>query len=235
MKVEVWSDVVCPWCYIGKRRFEQALARFAHRDRVDVVWKAFELDPSRHSSDTGGGHAERLAVKYGRTVPQAQEMLDSMTAAGAAEGLAFCFDLAHASNTFDAHRVLHLAGEHGVQDAVKERLLQAHFSEGEPVGDHEVLVRLGAEAGLNAAEVRAVLADGRYADDVRAEQSEATALGINGVPFFVIDRRYGISGAQSPDVLLQAMEQAWSQRSSLTLVTGDKGSCEGDAKGACAV
>ncbi len=237
MLVEIWSDVVCPWCYIGKRRFEQALARFPHRDQVEVVWKAFELDPSRHSqADADGyadGYAERLAAKYGRTLTQAQQMLDSMTAAAAAEGLDFHFERARAANTFAAHRLLHLAAEHGVQDAVQERLLLAYFTEGEPIGDAETLVRLVAEVGLDADLARRALADDSYGDAVRADEAEAQSLGISGVPFFVVDKRYGISGAQPADVLLQTLEQAWVERPAFQLVgAGDSGSCEGDS---CAV
>jgi predicted DsbA family dithiol-disulfide isomerase len=231
MKVEIWSDVVCPWCYIGKRRFEQAAARFPHP--VEVEWRSFELDP--HAVGTNGGsYAERLAEKYGRTVPQAQEMLDSMTATAAAEGLDLHFDKAQAGSTFDAHRLLHLAKERGVQDAVKERLVRAYFTEGVAVHDHAQLVDVVTEAGLAADEAREVLAGDRYADEVRQDETEAGELGITGVPYFVIDRRYGVSGAQTPDVLLAALQQAWESQSPLTVVQGQGGgqACEGDA---CAV
>ena len=143
MKVEIWSDVVCPWCYIGKRRFEAALARFAHRDEVVVEWKSFELDPGATSSAAAegadaSGYADRLAAKYGTTHAEAQKMLDSMTAAAAPEGLDFRFDRAVAANTFEAHQLIHLAAAHGRQDEAKERLLRAYFTEGEAVGDREV-------------------------------------------------------------------------------------------------
>ena len=233
MKVEIWSDVVCPWCYIGKRRFEQALAGFAHRDEVEVVWRSFELDPHAPAERTGG-YAEHLAAKYGRTLEQAQQMLDSMTATAAAEGLDLRFDLARPGSTFDAHRLLHLAGERGVQDAVKERLVRATFTEGEPIGDHETLVRLVAEAGLDADEARAVLASDRYAAEVRGDEQQAQAYGISGVPFFVVDGRYGVSGAQPAEALRQVLAQAWAERSPLQVVTGGAPApgCEGDA---CAV
>ena len=231
MQVEIWSDVVCPWCYIGKRRFEQALAGFPHRDQVEVEWKSFELDGAAPSAPAGTpagehGYAERLAAKYGTDVAGAQQMLDTMTAQAAAEGLDFRFDRAVRANTFDAHQVIHLAGLRGVQDAVKERLLRAYFTEGEAVGDRETLVRLAAEAGLSAGEVRAVLDEQRYAGSVRADQAEAAAIGIRGVPFFVVDRKYGINGAQPADVLLQALERAWAERSPLISV-------DGGAAGAC--
>jgi predicted DsbA family dithiol-disulfide isomerase len=218
VKVEIWSDVVCPWCYIGKRRFEAALTRFAHRDEVEVEWKSFELDPGARSAGNAGGYAERLAKKYSMSVTKAQDMLDSMTAAAAAEGLDFHFERAVASNTFDAHQVIHLAGRHGVQDQVKERLLRAYFTEGEPVGDRDALVRLAAEEGLDAAEVRQALEEQVYAEAVRADQAEAAAFGISGVPFFVVDRKYGVSGAQPAAQLLQVLEKAWAENRPLTMV-----------------
>ena len=235
MKVEIWSDVVCPWCYIGKRRFEAALARFAHRDEVELVWRSFELDASAPPSDaTQGTYAQRLAQKYGRSVAEAQAMIDGMTATAAEEGLDFRFDLARPGNTFDAHRLLHLALETGLQDALKERLDRATFTEGSPASDHAALRALAVEVGLPAADVDAVLASDRYADAVRADEAQARAYGINGVPFFVVDGRYGISGAQPAEVVLSALEQAWSDRAPLTLVStgGDAPGCEGDA---CAV
>ena len=235
LKVEVWSDVVCPWCYVGKRRFEAALARFAHRDEVELVWRSFELDASAPPSPAeAGSYAERLAVKYGRSLEQAQQMLDSMTATAAQEGLDFRFDLARPGNTFDAHRLLHLALEHGLQDALKERLDRATFTEGSPSSDQAALAALAVEVGLPADEVADVLGSHRYADAVRADEAQARAYGITGVPFFVVDGKYGISGAQPADVVLQALETAWAERSPLTLVSaaGSAPGCEGDA---CAV
>jgi len=232
VQVEIWSDVVCPWCHIGKRRLEAALALFPNRDAVGVHWRAFELDPSAVSATAGEvpatGYVDRLAAKYGTSVQAAQQMIDTMTAAAAAEGLDFRFDKAVRANTFDAHQVIHLAGERGVQDAVKERLLLAYFTEGEAVGDHEVLVRLATEAGLDAAEVREVLATQRYAAAVRADETEAGAVGITGVPFFVIDDRYAVSGAQSPEVLLSALQRAWTDAHPLVAVGA---ASEGDACG----
>jgi predicted DsbA family dithiol-disulfide isomerase len=209
MNIEIWSDVVCPWCYIGKRRFETALGRFAHRDNVRVVWRSFELDPSAPEIRTGDA-AERLAAKYGMTRDQALANHARMTQMAAQEGLAFDFTKSRSGNTFNAHRLLHLARERGVQDAVKERLFRAYFTEGEPIGEPETLVRVVSDAGLSAQEARAVLSSDAHAEDVRAEELEARELGINGVPFFVVDRRYGVSGAQPADVLLEVLDKAWS-------------------------
>jgi len=213
VKVEIWSDVVCPWCYIGKRRFEDALSRFPHAADVQVEWRAFELDPSAASGRPGqtGGLAPALAAKFGTPLERAQEMLATTTATAASEGLEYHFERALPANTLDAHQVVHLAGQRGVQDAVEERLMRAYFTEGEALGDHEVLVRLGAEAGLDAEEVRAVLAEGRFVDAVRSDEAEAAALGARGVPFFVVDRRYGVSGAQPAEQFLAVLERAWSE------------------------
>ena len=207
MKVEIWSDVVCPWCYVGKRRFETALARFPQREQVELVWRSFELDPAAPPSpEVGGGYAERLAAKYGRGVAQAQEMVDTMTQTAAAEGLDFRFDLSRPGNTFDAHRLLHLALAHGLQDPLKERLDRATFSEGLRVSDHAALTALAVEVGLPEGEVRDVLATDRYADAVRADEAQAAAHGISGVPFFVVDGRYGVSGAQPAETIEQVLD-----------------------------
>lgn len=226
MKVEIWSDVVCPWCYIGKRRFESALRDFDHRDDVEVEWKSFELDPTTRSVTTradgpSDAHARKLSAKIGRPVEEVRELIAHVDAMAAAEGLEFHQDVSVPANTVNAHQLLHLAREHGVQDAVKERFLRANFSEGEPLGDDDTLVRLAAEAGLDEAESRAVLAEDRYVDAVRADVAEAQALGARGVPFFVIDRKYGIAGAQPAEQFLQVLQRAWQESRPLTLVGGD--------------
>ncbi len=235
LRVDIWSDVVCPWCYVGKRRFEAALQRFAHRDDVEVVWRSFELDSAAPPSpDQPGSYAQRLAVKYRCSLEQAQGMIDSMTATAAQEGLDFRFDLARPGNTFDAHRLLHLARQSGRQDELKERLDRATFTEGSPASDRRALAALAVEVGLDGAEVAEVLSSDRYAEAVRADEAQAAAYGISGVPFYVVDGRYGVSGAQPADLLLQVLEQAWSERRPLDLVPagGNAPGCDG---GACAV
>jgi predicted DsbA family dithiol-disulfide isomerase len=232
LKVEVWSDVVCPWCYIGKRRFEAALAGFAHRDEVQLVWRSFELDPSAPpSTPEQGAYAQRLATKYGCSLVKAQEMLASMTAVAAGEGLDFRFDLARPGNTFDAHRLLHLALAHGKQGELKERLDHATFTEGSATSDHVALRALATQVGLPEGEVDAVLASERYSEAVRADEAQARAFGICGVPFFVIDGRYGISGAQPTDIILEALDKAWVEALPLVMATasGTTPSCEGDS------
>ncbi|HMO58819.1 MAG TPA: DsbA family oxidoreductase [Roseiflexaceae bacterium] len=210
LTVEIWSDVVCPWCYIGKRRFEAALAQFAHREHVVITWRSFELDPAapRHTLDSLD---EMLARKYNVSLAQAADMGRRVTDLAAAEGLTYRLDQARPTNTFDAHRLIHFAADHNLQAEAKERLLQAYFTEGQAIGDPETLVRLGAELGLVADEVRTMLAGNTYADAVRADEQRAAALGIRGVPFFVIDERYGISGAQAADTLRDALEQIWAE------------------------
>lgn len=209
MKVEIWSDVVCPWCYIGKRRFESALARFPHRDEVDVEWRSFELDPGAPpTAELRGSHAEQLQATFGRPRAEIDQMLARVTALAAAEGLDFRFDLNRGGNSFDAHRLLHLAKAHGRQDPLKERLDRGTFTEGLAVSDHDELTALAVETGLDEAEVREVLAGDRYADAVRDDQAQARAYGINGVPFFVLDGRYGVSGAQPADLFLEALTRA---------------------------
>jgi len=206
--VEIWSDIACPWCYVGKRRFESALAQFEHRDEVNISWRSFELDPDA-PHEREGDRAERLAQKYGMTVAQAREAEQRLTDVAAGEGLDFRFDIARSGTTFDGHRVVHLAGEHGLQDAMKERLLRAYFTEGQLVSDKDTLVRLAVEVGLAEEEVREMLAGDRYAEDVREDERTAGQLGISAVPTFVVDRALGASGAQPPEELLQLLEQGW--------------------------
>jgi predicted DsbA family dithiol-disulfide isomerase len=210
--VEIWSDIACPWCYIGKRRFEAALAEFEHRDEVHVRWRSFELDPEA-PSERVGDRAERLAQKYGMTIEQARAAEPQLTGVAAGEGLAFRFDIARSGTTFDAHRVVHLAEDHGLQDVMKERLLRAYFIEGELMSDHDALVRLAAEVGLEEQEVRELLAGDRYAEEVRHDEGTADQFGISAVPTFVVDRRLGASGAQPPDALLELLRQGWAKRS----------------------
>ena len=233
MKVEIWSDIVCPWCYIGKRRFEGALARFAHRDQVEVVWRSFELDPKAPQVRTGD-MVSLLASKYGRSLAQAQAMIDQVTATAAKDGLKYDLAATHGGNTFDAHRVLHLAAEHGLQGAAKERFLAAYFTEGRSIGDHETLTALATEVGLDATETRRVLESDRFATEVRNDEREAARLGVQGVPFFVMDRKFGVSGAQPVEALLAALDQAWtdSQGKHADVPTGDAGACD---DGECAV
>jgi predicted DsbA family dithiol-disulfide isomerase len=234
MKIEIWSDVVCPWCYIGKRRFESALARFEQRDQVEVVWRSFELDP-RAPRRSEGTLEEMLSKKYNVSLAEAAGMNARVTMLAAREGLDYHLDQAQRGNTFDAHRLIHLGAVHGRQGEVKERLLRAYFTEGRPISDPETLVALGAEAGLPAEQVRAMLAGDGYADAVRADERRAAAFGIGGVPFFVIDEQFGVSGAQEAAVLLNALEEAWAKSHPLTLLGAAQDDAENCDDGVCAV
>jgi predicted DsbA family dithiol-disulfide isomerase len=221
MRVEIFSDVVCPWCAIGKRRFEAALERFDHQEAVDVHWRAFELDPAAPAS-SDLDMATHLANKYGISKAQATASQERLTELAAADGLEFHFDRTKRANTFDAHRLLRYAHEVGAQGALKERLFRAYFTDGEAIADRATLVRLGTDVGLDAEKSAEVLESGRYAAEVRADEAVARQLGVTGVPFFVIDRRYGIPGAQSPETILQVLDEAWGQAHPL-VVPGDPG------------
>ncbi|MGI8712260.1 MAG: DsbA family oxidoreductase [Solirubrobacteraceae bacterium] len=222
MDVEIWSDIACPWCYVGKRRFEAALEQFEHRDEVNVRWRSLELDPQA-PPEREGDLAQRLADKYGMTLEQARDSGRQLTEVAAGEGLDFRFDLARSGSTFDGHRVIHLAAEHQLEDAMKERLLRAYFNEGELIGDHAVLIRLAVEVGLPEAEVRATLAGERFADEVRGDEADARQLGISAVPTFILDRAIGGSGAHPADALLGLLRQGWERRRAVgvgAVVTG---------------
>ena len=226
MRVEIWSDIACPWCYVGKRRFEAALAAFEHRDQVEVTWRSFELDPAAPAERPQSG-AEHLAAKYGMSVEEATAKNRQMTETAAGEGLDFHFDRQRGGNTFDGHRLIHLAAAHGRQDAMKERLMRAYFTEGELMSDHAALARLAADVGLPADEVRALLDGDLHADDVRDDERTGAALGINGVPFFVVDRAFGASGAQPPEVLADLLRHAWEARPVEVVATGESCGIDG--------
>jgi len=206
MLVEVWSDIVCPWCYIGKRRLQTALGEFEHADQVEVVWRSFQLDPAYPK----GRHEPvytSLAKKFGGSVAQVKAMTAQVAELAAAEGLTYDFEHAQTLNTFDAHRLLHLAKKHGLGPEAHERLMRANLIEGETL-DTETLVRLAAEIGVPQEDSRRVLAGDDYTADVEEDIAQARAYGASGVPFFVLDRAYGVSGAQSADVFLQALRTA---------------------------
>jgi predicted DsbA family dithiol-disulfide isomerase len=207
MKVEIWSDVVCPWCYIGKRRLERALAEFEAADEVEITWRSFQLNPD-YPVGTREAHDEHLARKLGATIDQVHQLNERVVALAAAEGLDYRFDTYVTVNTFDAHRVTHLAKAMGLGLPIHERFLRAQLVEGEVLDDPDTLVRLAAEVGVPEAETRRVLDTDAFAAEVRADIEEARALGITGVPFFVIDRRYGISGAQPAALFLEALRTA---------------------------
>ncbi|MFD7275861.1 DsbA family oxidoreductase [Streptomyces sp. NPDC059862] len=234
MRVEIWSDIACPWCYVGKARFEKALAEFPHRDEVEVVHRSFELDPGRAKDDVQPV-LTMLTKKYGMSEVQAQAGEDNLGAQAAAEGLEYRTRGRDHGSTFDMHRLLHFAKEHGRQGELVQLMYEANFAEERSVfNDDERLVEIGVAAGLDEAGVRKVLADpGAYADEVRADEREAAQLGATGVPFFVLDRKYGVSGAQPAEAFGQALTQAWGERSPLKLI--DDAGAEACGPDGCAV
>jgi predicted DsbA family dithiol-disulfide isomerase len=209
MRVDIWSDIVCPWCYIGERRFARGLAGFEHRDEVEVVYRSFELDPSTPKGQVTPV-LDLLAAKYGMSRAEAGQAEARVAALAAAEDLGLTADRAM-GNTFDAHRLLHLGRERGVQGPVLQRLYRAYFAEGRPVFEVGTLVGVAAEAGLDPGRTQQALEDGSYGDAVRADEDEAGALGITGVPFYVVDGKYGISGAQPAEAFTQALQQVWAR------------------------
>lgn len=207
MQIEIWSDVICPWCYIGKRRFEQALAACPQRSQVQVVWRSFELDPGA-PQQYSGTLEELLAHKYGVSAQQAAAMNARVTGLAQEAGLEYRLGQARPGNTFDAHRLLHYAASKGLGDRATERMMHAYFSEALPVGERAALVRLAPEFGLTGDEAQAMLEGGQFAGEVRADEQRAAQLGVSGVPFFAFDGKFGISGAQPVETFAEALRQA---------------------------
>ncbi|MFF2517243.1 DsbA family oxidoreductase [Streptomyces sp. NPDC058086] len=236
MRVEIWSDIACPWCYVGKARFEKALDAFPHRDEVEVVHRSFELDPGRAKDDIQPV-IKMLTKKYGMSEAQARAGEENLGTQAAAEGLDYRTRDRDHGNTFDMHRLLHFAKERGRQDELIGLLYKANFAEERTVfNDDERLVELAVAAGLDADASREVLADPKaYADEVRADEREAAELGANGVPFFVLDRKYGVSGAQPAEVFAQALTQAWGERPPLKLIQDGSADAEACGPDGCAV
>ena len=204
IRLEIWSDVVCPFCYIGKRHLEAALSQFERRDDVQVVWKSFELDPNAERNPNISVY-ENLSKKYGQSIGWAKERSDQVARWAASVGLRFDFDRARPANSFDAHRLIHLAAKHGLQDQAEERLFAAYFTEGKQISDSKTLIQLGDEIGLDPGEVKTLLAGDDYRVEVRREEEEAFSLGVTGVPFFLFNRKYALSGAQPIETFLEAL------------------------------
>jgi predicted DsbA family dithiol-disulfide isomerase len=211
VKVEIWSDVVCPWCYIGKRRFETALASFEHRDEIEVVYRSYQLDPGS-PADFAGSEIEYLAQNKGIPADQAAGMLSQVTDIARSVGLEYRFDRVQHANTFDAHRVVHLAQAGGRGYEMVERLFRGYFLDGAALSDAGTLARLAGDVGMDVDATLVELAGGAAADAVRADEAQAAAYGITSVPFFVLDEKYAVAGAQEPAVLVQVLQQAWAER-----------------------
>jgi predicted DsbA family dithiol-disulfide isomerase len=208
MELEIWSDIMCPFFYMGKRRLETALEEFAHRNEVKLVWRSYQLDPGLRPAPGTGIH-DYLADRKGMSRELSVDLHARLEKSAAELGLSYHFDKVVVANSFDAHRLAHFARKGGMQEQMQERLFAAYFTEGRDMGDAETLVGLAAEVGLDPAEARTMLAGGQFADDVRREREEAEKLGAEGVPFFVIDRRYGFTGAQPSELILEILTKAW--------------------------
>jgi predicted DsbA family dithiol-disulfide isomerase len=208
MQIEIWSDVICPWCYIGKRRFETALADFAHKNEVQVIWRSFELDPDS-PRQLPGTLEEMLAQKYYVSPQEAAEMNARVTTVAREAGLDYRLADAHPGNTFDAHRLLHFAVSRQLGDRATERVMHAYFSESLQVGDPVALAKLAPEFGIAESDALAMLKTDEYSKEVRADEARASGLGISGVPFFVFNERIGVSGAQPVEAFSAALQQAW--------------------------
>ncbi|ALP39171.1 disulfide bond formation protein DsbA (plasmid) [Paenibacillus sp. IHB B 3084] len=230
MNIEVWSDYMCPFCYIGKRRLEQVVKQFPHHDEVQLTFKSFELNPDA-VKDSGKTINEELSAKYGVSLQEAQAMNDRMNENARTAGLQYNIHAMVPTNSLDAHRLTLWAQTQGKMLELSERLFQAVFIEGKHTGDHEVLTALAAEVGLDRDEAAAVLASDRFTDEVRADEAEGAELGVRGVPFFVFDRKFAVSGAQPDEVFHDALQKAWDERSPFTMVSAS--SSADDAGGVC--
>jgi predicted DsbA family dithiol-disulfide isomerase len=206
MKVEIWSDVMCPFCYIGKRKFEHALKEFGGEDEVKVEWKSFQLNPAMKTV-AGKNINQYLAEIKGWTIEQAKEMNERVSAMAREVGLNYDFDKAVVANSFDAHRLIQFAKKNHKGDLAEEALFKAYFIDGKNTADHETLLQLGKEIGLDETELKKLLSGTDFANEVRADMEEANEIGVRGVPFFVFDRKYAVSGAQPSEVFLKTMQK----------------------------
>jgi predicted DsbA family dithiol-disulfide isomerase len=230
MKVEIWSDVVCPFCYIGKRRFEKALESFEAKEKVEIEWKSFQLDPDLEYVPGQSVH-EYLGKRKGTSAIDGKRMNDAMIVMAKEVGLEYNFDKAIINNTFNAHRLLHFAKEKGVQNEMKERLFKAYYTEGKNIGDIDTLARLGEEVGLQAVAIKTILQSDQYAQDVLLDQYQAQQIGARGVPFFVFNNKYAVSGAQPSELFAQVLEKVWEEEKPVLITEEGKDFCTVD--GAC--
>lgn len=230
MKVEIWSDIVCPFCYIGKRKFEMALENFDAKDKVEIEWKSFQLDPEMDNREGLDVHAY-LGKRKGGTPADGKRMNDSMTAVAKEVGLHYDFDKTIINNTIHAHRLLHFAKELKLQNQLKELLFKAYYTEGKDTADFNTLIALAAEIGIPEAESRKVLEDNLYEAEVRKDQADAYKIGVQGVPYYVFNNKYGVSGAQSPETFAQVLDKVWEEEQPLSIIDTKEGFC--DVNGNC--
>jgi protein disulfide-isomerase len=216
MKVEIWSDVMCPFCYIGKRKFESALNSFSQKDSIEVVWHSFQLNPNLRNEQGKDAYTYLAEIK-GQTLEWSVKVHNSVAQSAKSMGLEYNFEKSKIASTFDAHRVIQLAKKYNLTDEVEERFFKAYFTDGELISDHETLIRLATAAGLLKDEVTDVLQTNKYAEDVRKDGAEARQLGANGVPFFVMDRKYAVSGAQDTSVFAEILQKAFHEWGKINL------------------
>lgn len=233
MRVDIWSDVMCPFCYIGKRRFEGALAQFEHRDDIEIVWHSFQLDPEV-KPQPGKDVYSWLAERKGQSLDWSKQMHRQVTNMAADAGLQYNFDKAVIANSYDAHRITQLAKKYGKGDAMEEQLFKGYFTEGKDISDHSVLIEMAVAIGIDKQEATEVLKNGTYADAVQADIDQAAQIGINGVPFFVLNNKYAVSGAQPSETFAGALKQAWKEyeqeKGGLTIIDGNAATCEPDGE-----
>jgi predicted DsbA family dithiol-disulfide isomerase len=231
MKIEIWSDVMCPFCYIGKRRFEEALQHFEHKNEVEIEWKSFQLNPDLITDPTLN-ITQHLADIKGWTLDYTQQLNNQVTEMAAGEGLTYNFDKAVVANSFDAHRFAHMAKKHGLGDKAEEALFKAYFTDGKNIADHDTLNELGIEMGLDENEIKQILQTEAYAEEVKHDIAEAGYLGVRGVPFFVMNGKYAVSGAQMVPVFVETLEKSYNEwqkgTPKLTVIDGDSCSVDGD-------
>ena len=229
LKIQIWSDIMCPFCYIGKRRIEEALNLFEHKDAVAIEWKSFQLDASFVAS-SDDNMVEHLAQKYGKGTDWAQGMLDNMTQNAKSAGLDFHFEKAVLANSFNAHRLLHLAKKNQLANDLEEQLFKAYLTEGKNINDNNTLKELGVSVGLNEHDIDNILISDAFANDVKQDIQNANSIGVQGVPFFVFDNKYAVSGAQPATAFLETLQKVWEEGkfdSKVTLIN----TAEGDSCG----
>ncbi|MCR3905999.1 MAG: DsbA family oxidoreductase [Tenericutes bacterium] len=232
MKIEIWSDFACPFCYIGKKRFEQALSDFKHKDQVEVIYKAYQLNPDAPKEMMKSAY-ESFAEGHGTTVEQAKQRFEMFTKNAKTVGLTYNYDIIQMTNTLDAHRLAKWANQFELEDILTNRLMKAYFTDGQNIADHQTLAKLSKEVGLDEKEALKILSANQYHDQVMAEQQESRQLGVQGVPFFVLNRKYGISGAQQKEYFMQALNQIWQEENPLKVLNeaDQNASCDHDECG----
>ena len=231
MDINIWSDIRCPFCYIGKRKFEMALEKFPHKDKVKVIWQSFELDPNLKTNTTVSA-IEHLSAAKGISKTQAEGMQENVTNIAKEVGLDFNSKNTVVANSFNAHRLIQFAKTKGLSNEVEEALFKAYFVEGKNIDDKETLIKTGVFIGLDESEAKEIFTSDTFEKEVRQDETQAQSLGINGVPFFVLNNKYAVSGAQSPDTFLEVLEQTWEEmekeKSPLIITEGDSCSLDGN-------